>query len=1611
MDASPHRASLIEAFATALGHDKLAGDEYTFASQVLEDARPDDLPDELTPRDFAAILAGFWRFAAVREGAAAQVRLRPAEDADGRPLPLDLLEIVQDDAPFLVDSVLGELTARRLELKGMVHPVLRVARDADGRRLPGQGGSRESLILVLLSPVGTDRAEAVLEGVRGALADVHAAVEDFPAMNALMRRTIEELGAAPAPAQTYGVEEQLAFLNWMSADRFVFLGARVYQYPRDAAGGYLRDEPSFDAAAGLGVLRDPERAVMRRASEPALLSPDPKAYLSQAPAVMVSKANLRSRVHRRTHMDFIGVRRYGPDGMPTGEVRFVGLFTADAYELPVREIPLIRRKVEHVLSRAVRTPSEHDQRRLRHIVETYPRDELFQIDENALLNIADGVLHLYDRPRVRVFVWRDAFDRFASVLLYAPRERYHADTARQAAAILARAWAGEVAAIYPRVADEPLVRIHVIVRLLPGEHPEPDLRALEAEITEALLSWTDRFEAALRAADGDATADLARWGHAFPAGYRDRYDAAEALRDLRVVDDLTGGGEAVRVRPYRSPGDPTSRFRFKLYVRPGPAPLSDVLPIVEHMGLKGLDEAGFPVGPAGDAGEPVWIHDYLLEDAKGEAIEFDEVGSAFESALIAVWTGRAESDGFNRLVLELGIPWREAALIRTLARWRQQTGLDPSQTVQETALSAHPGVARLILDLFKVKFDPAIQAATEVRREQADAVFAEIEASLQLVESLDDDRVLRRLAGAVRAMTRTNYYQAAADGEAKPYISFKVASREVDALPAPKPYREVFVAGRRVEGVHLRFGPVARGGLRWSDRRDDFRTEVLGLVKAQQVKNAVIVPVGSKGGFFPKCLPRAGGADAVRAEAVEAYRIFLSGLLDLTDNLDTDGKIVRPGDVIVHDADDPYLVVAADKGTATFSDIANGVAQSYGFWLGDAFASGGSHGYDHKAMGITARGAWESAKRHFRELGKDIQSEAFTVIGVGDMSGDVFGNGMLLSKATKLIAAFDHRHVFLDPDPDPPAAWAERARLFALPRSSWADYDPALISPGGGVFARAAKEITVTSEIKAMLGLATDTLAPAELVRAVLTAKAEMLYFGGIGTYVKAASESHAEVADKANDAVRVDAGELRCQVIVEGANLGMTQAGRIAFARAGGRLNTDAIDNSAGVDTSDHEVNIKILAGQAIAAGKLKPEDRDALLMSMTDEVAAHVLAHNYGQTLALSLTEAEAPAELDAHARFMTELVEAGKLDRRVEGLPGPAAIAELKSKGMGLTRPELAVLMAYAKLELADDLVRGDGPDDEGYFEEHLKGYFPDALAPFEPEMRRHRLRREIVATGLANAMVDRCGPTFATRLMAAVPCDAARAAAAFEAARHVFGLERLWARIAGLDLKSPAAAQRLLFQEVSAQLRAQTFWLATRTSADGSSPAFRSLIDHYGPTVEALRGAGPALLSTFDQAAVAARAAAFVEAGAPEALSEDVAALAALRTSAEIAGLADEVWTPVAAGALFHTVGSTFGVDRLRGAAAGLDLSDEFERRAVRRLIVDLVDEQTELTRKVMAASLAEDPPGEAVAAWSESRRPCIERAGRTLAEIEQSGDPWSFAKLTLAHSGLREVAAS
>jgi glutamate dehydrogenase len=1571
--------------------------EREFLQQLTEDYLPRDLP-ELGTDDFAAVAREAWAFCADHphpDGPA--MRLSDARGEGGRALGLDLLLVVQGDRPFLVDSVMGELVAQGLAIRAMMHPVIE-----------GKGRAR-SVIVVLTDPLDEDQRGRVLEAMAEVLADVYAAVEDFPAMLGLLGRTLAEL-ERNAP-ETAHKAEALALLRWLEDQRFVFLGTRVYDYPRTRSGRWAHDEPLFEAESSLGVLRDPGRGVLLRDNEPAVLSSSLRKVIDSPEPLVVAKSDAVSRVHRRALMDYVGVKRYAPDGRPYGEVRFVGLFTREAYNTPVPETPLVRRKVANVMARAGKTPSSHDQRRLNDVLESYPRDELFQIAEDELLEIADGVARLQDRPRLRVFVRRDPFDRFVSVLLYVPRGRFDAALAVRAGEILAQAWGGRLSASHPRFADLPLARTHYVVALSPGDHAEPDLAAVEAEIAESMRTWRDRFEEALRdTGDRVLAAEVhARYDQAFPPGYQDLFDAEDALADLEVIEAL-GAVRPVAVRAYRKAGDPEDGFRFKFYRREAAAPLSDLLPIVESMGLQALVEHGFELKPAGEA--PVWVHELILRRGAHEGLDVETVKAPFEAAFIAVWSGLAEDDGFNRLVFELGIGWREAALVRALARWRQQSGLDPSQTVQEQAAADNPAIVRLILDQFAIKFDPAASGDAEARRGRAEAVFGEIEAALQAVVSLDADRVLRRLALLVRAMVRTNYYQPDDGGGPKPWISFKVASRDLADLPAPRPYREIFVWSPQVEGVHLRFGPVARGGLRWSDRRDDFRTEVLGLAKTQQVKNAVIVPVGAKGGFYPKRLPK-GPPEAVRAEGVEAYRVFLRGLLDITDSLGPDGQVRPPPAVVRHDGDDPYLVVAADKGTADFSDIANAVAADYRFWLGDAFASGGSAGYDHKAMGITARGAWEAVRRHFRELGKDIQAEAFTCVGVGDMSGDVFGNGMLLSRKTRLLAAFDHRDIFIDPDPDPEASWAERKRLFDLPRSSWADYDRAKLSKGGAVHSRQAKVIPVLPEARAALGIEDEALAPSDLIRAILKAPAELLYLGGVGAYVKAPGESHAEVGDKANDAVRVDATDLRVRVVGEGANLGVTQAGRIAFARRGGRIDTDAIDNSAGVDTSDHEVNIKILTAALEATGQLTRPERDALLRAMTGEVAEHVLAHNHDQTLALSLLEQTAVAELDHHARFIADLVAAGRLDRAVEGLPGPAAIAELRKAGKGLTRPELAVLLAYGKLELSAEITASAAPDDP-FFEGALEAYFPSALRPWPEAMQRHRLRREIIAANLSNAIVDIAGPTFPTRLREATGCDAKGLVIAFEAAWRIFRLEQTWAAVAALDASPAAAAQLMLYQETSLALRRQTYWLARRMEIGEAQ--VQTLVQAYRPAADALRAVGVGLLSPLERRAAEERARGFIDAGAPEALALEIAALRALTATTDVADLALAAgWDVPTAGRLYHQAGAAFGFDRLRAAAGGLMAGDAYERQAVRQVIEDFLTEQAAIVRSIMAS--AETAPedaeagGRAIAAWAEPRRAAVEAAARLIADIEDLGEPWTFAKLTIANGAMRQLSAT
>ncbi|TRO96327.1 NAD-glutamate dehydrogenase [Glycocaulis profundi] len=1599
----------------------------SFLAQVWDDALAEDMRN-ITLGDALDQFARFWDFAAERPGDRIKVRVREAVREDGTRMGRDILEVVGRDRPFLVDSVMGEIASQGLDVLAMVHPIVQARRDEDGARVETGGRMvAESMIQVHVDTLDDTRRAMLEEGVRATLDDVRAAVEDWEDMRAQMDESIEHLKNANTNAPREELDEAVEFLRWLRDNHFAFLGCRAYAFDVDADGKLKKREPDIIEGTSRGVLRDAERTILRKGHEPALLAPAIEAFLRAPTPIIVAKGNMKSRVHRRVYMDYVGVKRYREDGAVIGETRFVGLFTAEAYDQMAREVPLIRRKVRRVLEKAGKAPGSHSAKKLQNIVENYPRDELFQATEAELLEISLGILHLYDRPRTKMFVRRDPFDRFMSVLLYVPRDRYNTKVREQAGEILRQAFDGRVSAYYPNFGDGPLARVHFIIGLDPFNHPEPDLRELEREISRLARTWEDDLLAAGREVEDDALrASVLTYLDGYTAGYRERFTPEEALLDIERMNRLSSGSPRA-ARAFRKAGDGAERLNVKIYSHGQPLALSEVLPVLENLGLHVAAEAGYPVTREGEDGrQTIWAHEFETRMDSGGVEDVASVAPLFEDAILAVLDGRAEDDGFNTLILAIGISWRQAAFLRAAARYRQQSGLDPSQSIQEEALIAYPEIARGLLEYARCRFDPSLDLDRKGREDAAAKAETGIREALDKVASLDHDRALRRLLKLLKAVLRTNFHQTGADGQPKPWISLKINSRRLRDLPEPKPYREIFVWSPRVEGVHLRFGPVARGGLRWSDRREDFRTEVLGLVKAQQVKNAVIVPVGSKGGFYPKQLPRTGSREEWLAEGQEAYKTFLRGLLDITDNIVED-VVERPEDVVCWDDEDPYLVVAADKGTATFSDLANSVATSeYDFWLGDAFASGGSAGYDHKKMGITARGGWESVKRHFREMGKDIQSEPFTVIGVGDMSGDVFGNGMLLSKQIRLVAAFDHRDIFIDPDPqDPGKLWDERKRLFDLPRSSWQDYDASLISKGGGIFPRSAKAIELTDEIRALTGLTTKTATPAELISALLKAEVELLWFGGIGTYVKSSAEQNYQVGDKANDALRVDAKDLRVAVIGEGANLGVTQAGRIEYARNGGRVNADFVDNSGGVDSSDHEVNIKILLNPMVRDGAMELPARNALLEEMTDEVAELVLRHNYDQTLALTLAREHAAEDIDVHERMMEALESEGKLDREVEGLPPADAIRELKERGEGLTRPEIAVLMSYAKITLFDDLVASTVPDDP-HFKGTLTGYFPHQLAKFSDAMEGHRLRREIIATRLANDMINSGGPAFVHRAVEATGSSVESIARAFEAGRVIFRFSDYAARIDALDNKAPAEVQTALNDELIRLLRRQTHWLARRARARGHAADAPMPVDdviaRYQPGVDLLKPMVGEFLSDFEAQALEERFNAYVADGAPKDMAWDIARLRPLSSSSDVVDLASDAdWPLEAAARLYHAIGARFGADVMRAEASALTSPLHWDRLATRRLIEDLYASQQAITAAVIAyagkaggslASGVEHPdPAWAdalISSWAVVTAHEVDQADKTFEELSSTGG-WTLSKLAIASTQLRELA--
>ena len=1511
--------------------------------------------------------------------------------------PHTVVDIVTDDMPFLVDSVTTEVIRHGLGLHLTVHPVVSVRRntgrlvDILDRHDPTSPAPAESFIHLEVDRQ-TDAAalDELGHDVLRVLGDVRAAVEDWSAMR---ERALAIADALDAEASTLDEEERneaSALLRWLADDHFTFLGYRDYELGTEDGEDTLCAVPG----TGLGLLRDSRsRPVSHSFAE---LPPEVRQKAREPGLLNLTQANSRSTVHKPNYLDYVGVKSLGPQGDVVGERRFLGLMASAAHRQPARDIPVLRRKVQAVLNRAGYPPDSFDGRTLLNILENYPREELFQIDAEELYEAATAILDIQDRQRLRLIVRRDVFGRFMSCLVYLPRDRLTTALRTRIEGILLEAFGGVSTQYATQVSESVLARLHITVQTEPGAVPEYDVAEIEARLVTAMRSWADDLYDALVDQVGEerGVALHDRYADAFPAAYQHDNSAAAAVVDIGRMEGL-GSGDELAMHLYRPLEATPGTLRFKLFRHGHSVTLSDVLPLLENMGVHVVDERPYEVRPAG--AEPVWIYDFGLRHEQLTDLDTDGMRERFQEAFAMVWRGDLENDGLNRLVLRAGLRGREVAVVRAYAKYLRQVGATFALDYTVATLANNPGLARRLFELFQVRLDP--DAAVD-RDLVAKHLVNDFEGGLDAVSSLNEDRVLRTLLGIAQATLRTNYFQVGSDGEPKPWFSVKLAPAQIPDLPLPRPMFEIFVYSPRLEGVHLRGGPVARGGLRWSDRPEDFRTEVLGLMKAQTVKNAVIVPVGAKGGFVVKDPPRE--RDALQAEVVACYSAFIRGLLDVTDNL-VDGEVVPPQRVVRHDGGDAYLVVAADKGTATFSDTANAISQEYGFWLGDAFASGGSSGYDHKAMGITARGAWISVQRHFHDLGVDVQDDDVTVVGIGDMSGDVFGNGMLLSRHIRLVAAFDHRHVFLDPDPDAEAGFAERARLFAVPGSSWADYDASLISAGGGVFPRTAKAVPLSPEVRSRLDVTEETLTPDELIRAVLRAPVDLLWNGGVGTYVKASAETHAEVGDKRNDQVRVDAGQLRCRVVGEGGNLGFTQRGRVELALGGGRINTDAIDNSAGVDCSDHEVNIKILLDRVVADGDLTGKQRDALLAEMTDEVAELVLHDNAGQTRTLYNSRAQARAMLDVHVRYLNALERSGRLNRALEFLPTDDQLAERAAAGGGLVLPEFAVLLAYSKIWVYDELLASELPDD-AFLSAELINYFPTAIRQrYADRLPDHPLRREIIATCVTNAMVNRAGSTFAFRLAEETGLSVPHIARAHIASWEIFGLTELQAEIESLADVSTDAQIRLLLEVRTLAERASRWLLRNRRQPLD----IRSTVEHFAPAVPVLVEEIPRLLTGSEEAdeAFSSAVARFTADGVAEALAERVATLPALFSALDVVDVASATGRELQEVAgVYFALDHHLQLDWLRERILRLPREDRWQTLARAALRDDLYAVRASLTAEVLQVGGPAQDSDELIQRGFAHNQPGVDRCLGVLRDIA-ADDRADLATLSVA---LREV---
>ncbi len=1519
----------------------------TFAQRYYSSSSIEDLTSR-SIADLVAMVRSHWSFIYQRSPGEAKIRIfNPEKATDGWASTHTAIQISHDDIPFLVDSTRMVINRFDDQIHFIVHfGGLKVRRDENHRIIdilsPGvieKDISSEAPIYIEIDRIADEREMLQLQTeIESALADVRMAVADWRKMLGRMEECLKELENSPSMLDQAELAESRDFLRWLVNNNFTFLGARDYKLIGNGTNRALQIVPG----SGLGVLRDETFSTTSKSY--AELPPQARKMALSKDILIIAKTNTTSTVHRNAYTDYVGVKRFNEKGELIGEHRFIGLYTSTAYHSSPRQIPFLRHKVDKVLDDLGFPLDSHDGKEAVHILETLPRDDLFQATHEDLLHLTLSIIQLKERKRVRLLVRRDSFYRYFSCLVYVPRENFTTDLAYAMQDILMKAFKGLECTYTTYFSDSILARLHYLIRVNPKISVEYDVTAIEKELRDVARSWLDELKEQLvsRYGEVDGLAYYNKYHRAFPASYVESYSVGEALGDIEKVEGLSKDHPLGMIFGKSTNGNMIS---LKLFHAEQTIVLSDVLPILENMGLRIIGER--PHELKFKDGKSVWINDFDMTYAGSKTIDINNVKDIFQEAFTKIWFNHAENDGFNRLVLESNLTWQETAMLRAYAKYLRQTGFTLSQNYIEQALIHNAEITTLLVQLFVLRFDPDIQ-----RHEHPDPaeLVTAIEQGLDNVASLDEDRILHRLLELIQATLRTNYFQTFADNLAKPYISFKFDPSAISDLPLPRPKFEIFVYSPRVEGVHLRAGKVARGGLRWSDRREDFRTEVLGLMKAQQVKNTVIVPEGAKGGFIVKQVQTPEmSRDEYMKEVVYCYSTFISGLLDITDNI-KEGAIVPPPRVVRYDEDDPYLVVAADKGTATFSDIANGIAQQYQFWLDDAFASGGSAGYDHKKMGITSRGVWVSVKRHFRELGIDPDENDFTVVGIGDMSGDVFGNGMLLSRHIKLIGAFNHLHIFVDPDPDPAISYEERKRLFNLPRSTWMDYNAELISKGGGVFNRTAKSIKLTPEMKQVLNVKKENMTPNELIRAILKAPVDLIWNGGIGTFVKATQETHADVGDRTSEGIRVDAAELNARVIAEGGNLGMTQLARIEYSLQGGIVNTDFIDNSAGVDCSDHEVNIKILLNRLMADGEMTREQRNKLLEKMTNEVAELVLLDNYDQTQMLSLEASVSQQTMDLFRHYIAELEKAGRLDRKLEYLPDDKTLMERKANNKPLTRPEIAILMAYCKMYLKQDLLASNIPDDP-YFSKYLLTEFPKPLREnYLPQIEKHSLRREIVATQLCKAITDRMGINFVERLQRETGAATMFIVRAFVVAAEIYHMEDLWHQITSLDYKVETTIQYRMMLQIYYLIRRATRWflrnrkpnLDIQKNIDDFSQPINDLIKHL-----------PQLLDGPDKEAFEIGMDYLKENDVPEKLARSVAACNTLFTSLDIVEATQKYELDLFDVAkTYYLLGNRLELNRLRELMSSYVVENQWDELARAGFRDDLDRVQRKLSSRVL-----------------------------------------------------------